>query len=760
MGKMRTPEIHSGRMGFLVLAAALLCPASALSAESAIEEIVVTAQKRAQSIQDVPLSVTAISGDRLDALQRNEIADLAKTLPGLTYKGGATDNGRSLQIRGIGTASFSRGVEQSVGMTIDGVVSPALATNFLDMADVERVEVLRGPQGMLFGKNASAGMVNIVTKAPTEELEWGLRAGFGEENEQKYAGYLSGPLGENVLGRISVSSSTRDGFIENTHPEGNDYNDRDELNLSAKLLFRPIDTLDVLLSYKHFKRGNLNGGAVIPDSLNPPFSLLYPILAAAQGGTLPVEPEADRFFQWRDSEAETEQNIYSVQLDYDIGEYTLTSITSFTNADILGNARGFGIPVDLIPLNLSQGERDQWTQEIRLQSPLDQTVTYVAGLYYYRNELNRTFSRVINLNGFVGLPFNQSLAIEAGLVNESFAGFGQATWHVNDRVRLSLGARYTDEDIAIEQTVGFINPDQVFGLPAIPEARPGMVDESTNESKVSWRIIGEYDAAEDVMLFANVARGYKGPGVNMLSSAPLGDSAIVNPEIPTNYEVGMKSRWLDGRLQLNVSAFLTDFKDFQASQSVIVNLAPVFLLGNAGKLETKGIEAELSATLGENLLVSMSVAQIDATYEDYTGAACYGGQTAAQGCVGNVQDLSGEDLPYSPDLSFSLFARYDLPLDSLPVKAYLQGMYYWQDDTIYLSNNDPGSLVDSYGLLDLALGIESNDGRYAAQFYVKNVTDEFYPTDIVIAGGFGLAHANQLAFNYTRRFGVTLSVNF
>ncbi len=756
----RMPHVHSGRTGLLVLAMALLGPASALAADSAIEEIVVTAQKRAQSIQDVPLSVTAISGDRLDALQRNEIADLAKTLPGLTYKGGATDNGRSLQIRGVGTASFSRGVEQSVGMTIDGVVSPALATNFLDMADVERVEVLRGPQGMLFGKNASAGMVNIVTKAPTEELEWGLRAGFGEENEQKYAGYLSGPLGESVLGRLSVSSSTRDGFIENTHPEGNDYNDRDELNLSAKLLFSPTDALDVLVSYKHFKRGNLNGGAVIPDALNPPFSQFYPILAAAQGGTLPVEPEADRFFQRRDSEAETEQNIYSVQLDYDIGEYTLTSISSFTNADILGNARGFGIPVDLIPLNLSQGERDQWTQEIRLQSPLDQTLTYVAGLYYYRNELDRTFSRVINLNEFVGLPFNQSLAISAELVNESFAGFGQATWNVSDRARLSFGARYTDEDIALVQTVGFINPDQVFGLPSIPEARPGMVDESTNESKVSWRVIGEYDAAEDVMLFANVARGYKGPGVNMLSSAPLGNTAIVNPEIPTNYEVGMKSRWLDGRLQLNVSAFLTDFKDFQASQSVIVNLAPVFLLGNAGKLETKGIEAEISATLGENLLVSMNVAYTDATYEDYTGAACYGGQTVAEGCIDNVQDLSGEDLPYSPNWSFSLFARYDLPLDSLPVNAYVQGMYYWQDDTVYLANNDPGSIVDSYGLLDLALGIESNDGRYEAQFYVKNATDEFYPTDVVIAGGFGLAHANQLAFNYTRRFGVTLSMNF
>ena len=288
-----------------------------------------------------------------------------------------------------------------------------------------------------------------------------------------------------------------------------------------------------MLSYKHFQRSNLNGGAVIPDSLDPPFSLLYPVLAAAQGGTLPIEPETDRFFQKRDSEAETEQNVFSVQLDYDIGEYTLTSISSFTNADILGNARGFGIPVDLIPLNLSQGERDQWTQEFRLQSPLDQTVTYVAGLYYRRNELSRTFSRVINLNEFVGLPFNQSLTISADLKNESFAGFGQATWDVNDRVRLSLGARYTHEDIAVVQTVGFINPDQVFGLPAIPEARPGMVDESTDESEASWRVIAEYDAAEDVMLFANVARGYKGPGVNMLSSAPLGNTAIVNPEIPT-----------------------------------------------------------------------------------------------------------------------------------------------------------------------------------------------------------------------------------
>lgn len=729
-------------------------------AETMIEEIIVTAQKREQSLQDVPISVVAISGERLNSLQRNEIADLTKVMPGVTYKDGSTDNGRSLQIRGIGTTSFSRGIEQSVGMLIDGVPTNSLATSFLDMNDVQRVEVLRGPQGMLFGKNSSAGLINIITNDPTEEFEGGVSASFGDESEEKYTGYLSGALSDSLMARVSFSSSQRDGFIKNTNPAGSDYNDRDEQALNLKLLFRPTEDLDFKFGYKLLERGNLNAGAVVVETYSPPFSGLYPQLAQAAGGTLPSGDENDEGFIVNDSDWNTELDIYSLEVNYALGDYTFTSITALQEADILGNALGFAIPVNLIPNNTSDGEREQWSQEFRLHSLIDQDVTWVLGYYYYKNELDRTFNRTIDLNAFAGLPFVQSNSSAGQMENESHAVFGQATWNVSDAFRLSVGGRFTDEEISLLQTQSSINPDPVTGLPSIPEAAPGTVDVSESETNFSWRVIAEWDVGEDALIFANVARGYKGPGANMLSSAPIAPKVIVDPEIPTNFELGIKSSWMNGQLQVNATAFYTEFEDFQASLSTIVNLTPAFFLDNAGELQTSGFELELSYLPTDNLLVGLNAAFINAKFEDYTGAECYGGQTEAQGCINRQQDLSGKDMPYSPDSSYSLFARYDLPLESLPFNMYAQAMYFWRDDAIYATNNNPATEVDGYGLLDLGIGIESDDGRFGAQIWVKNATDEFYPSDVVVSPGFGLGYGYNLEYTYTRRVGVTLNIDF
>ena len=725
-----------------------------------LEEIVVTAQKREQSLQDVPLSVTAISGERLASLQRNEIADLAKLIPGVTFKGGATDNGRSLQVRGIGTTSFSRAVEQSVGMMIDGVVTSSLATMFLDMNDVQRIEVLRGPQGMLFGKNSSAGLISIVTNDPTEEPEWGLTAGYADENEQKYSAYFSGPISEQLFGRLAVSSSTRDPYIKNTNPGGSDYNDRDEQAVNLKILYRPNDDLDVQFGYKLLKRGNLNGGAIIPQFYLPPFDAVNAAAAAAVGGYMPEGEENDKVFAYHDSEAKTDQDLFSLEIDYAFGDYTISSITSLTQADILGNARGFSSARDFIPNNRSFGQREQTTQEIRLHSPLDTDWTYVVGLYYYKNELDRNFDRVINLR-LVGRPFVLSLQVPHNQVeNESYAVFGQTTWSVSDRFRLSFGGRYTSEDISAEQVVTFSNPDQIYGVFAVPEAAPGVVDESHQESNFSGRVIAEYDLIGDALLFGSVARGFKGPGVNTLSSAPSAASVIVDPEIPTNFEVGIKSEWLDGRLQVNATAFYTSFEDFQASLITLDGVTPAFYLDNAGELQTQGLELEVTALPSDNLLVSFNLTAVDAVFEEYVGAECYGGQTEAQGCFGGQQDLSGKDMPYSPDLSYNLFARYDFELPSMPFDAYVHAMWYWQDEAIYNTNNDPGTLVDSYGVLDLGLGLESDDGRYELQFWVKNATDEFHISDFIAPSGLlGTGPSHNLQYTYTRRMGVTLSVD-
>lgn len=737
---MLKTRFQSTLMRALPLAlAASLASQTAMAVE--LEEIIVTAQKRSQSLQDVPLSVIAVSGEELKSLNRNEITELTKSVAGFTFQTGSGDSERAVQIRGVGTSTFSKGVEQSVGTVIDGVVAGGLVASFLDFNDVERVEVLRGPQGMLFGKNASAGLLNIVTQGPTDDLSYGASATFGDEGEQKLSGYLSGSLGAKVKGRISAYSNERDGFIVNNNAQvSGDYNNRDETGFNAKLLIEPSDDLSILLNYRTAERE-------YSCCYRPPVTVVGPFAAA-----LPQGVENDRIFDITTfSPNSTELDLFSAEINYQLSENTLTSITSFTDTFSFSNIVATGLPLDLLNDNQSADQTDQFTQEIRITSPGDRKFSYVAGLYYYKNELDRFQTQVFNP------PFSRQ-ATTAGfeaktdVESSSLSVFAQGTWKLNDVTRLSLGLRYNDEEVTLDQSV-------TNRLGALRFPNPGR-STTVDDNAVSWRLTAERDVGESKMLYATVARGYKGPGANTLPSGLAAAKPIVDAEIPTNYEVGLKSEWLDGSLRLNVNAFLTEFEDFQASLSDN-NIPPAFFLSNAGKLETKGVEVELTRQTNENLYLSANLALIDAQFDTFIGAQCYPTQSPALGCVGGVQDLSGKDLPFSPDLTFNLFARYDIPLTNMPFNMYVQGAYHWQDDVQFNTSNDPGTIQESYGLADFAIGLESNEGNYSLQLYVKNAFDEFYSSGFTTQGTpFGVLLAQNLEYDYTRRAGVTLRVDF
>lgn len=716
-----------------------------------LQTITVTSQKREQNLQDVPLSVAAVTGEELLSQNRNEIGDISRSVAGFTFKTGTSDADKSVQIRGVGTATFSRGVDQSVGTVIDGVVSSSVVAGLLDFSDVQRVEVLRGPQGMLFGKNASAGLLNIATNDPTDDLTFGGSASFADLNEVNLNAYISGPIaGDTVSGRLSGYSHTRDPMIENANPAGPDYNDRNEWGVRGKLLIEPNDNFDIMLNYSHAERDHICCATPAQDYLVPAFSAI-----------LPSGPENDQIFDANGSEGETKLDVLSAEINFDIGDHTLTSITSYTDVETVGNFIGIGLPFTLVPLNRGDDEINQFTQEIRLASPTDQTVSYVLGAYYFEKDLNRTFTRFIDATSLVGVW--QALSTDAQVKNESAALFGQATWNVSDDFRLSAGLRYNHEDISLDQQVGvpalpFPNPTNA---PVFPEAAPGTVSASLSDEAFSWRLIGEFDISDDILLFASAARGYKGPGANTLPSGITASDPIVDAEIPTNFEAGFKSTLLDGRMTLNASVFTTEFEDFQTSLTSVTAVTPSFFLDNAGSLETSGVEVELSAQVTDNLFISSSLAAINAEFSDYQGAACFTGQTVAQGCVNGSQDLSNGELPYSPDLTFNLFARHDVPLSSLPFDGYVQGSYYWQDEVQYQTSNDPNTIGDAYSLVDLAIGVESKSGHLSGQIFVKNAFDEFYVANLTRAGAaFGIGRQHSLNYDYTRRFGVSVSYKY
>lgn len=714
-----------------------------------LEEVIVTAQKRAESLQDVAISIAVVSGFELANLNKTEISDLTRLVPGFTFAESTSDAGRNILIRGIGTNSFSRSVDLSVGTVVDNVASGSLSGSILDFSDVERVEVLRGPQGMLFGKNASAGLLNITTRGPTEELTAGFRSSYGSENLVNISGYLSGPIVEDkLLGRISLYSNTSDPIIENEYPGGDDFNDRDEWGGRAKLRWVISDDLDAQLNYTHVKRKHTccvtTLRQVTPGSV-----------VDREGGA--VGPKNDKVTDNDTSKGDTKVDIYSLEINYNFGEHLLTSISAYTKENVYGAARADDYTRTALPQNDSFEKYEQYTQELRITSPAEGAATYVAGLYYFHKEIDRSFVRYIDLYGIDFAPAPNSGAItvlnDNDVTADSFAVFGQFTWHFSDLNRVSLGARYNDDQLHHKQTVAAIPG-------TAPEAPPGTIDAKTNDQGGSWRVILERDIAEDAMIYASYARGYKGPGSNSLSSGPSSGDVFVDPEIPTSYELGIKSQWLDNRLRVNAATYYSTFKDFQASAQVAGAFPPIFFLTNAGELETKGVELEVNASVIENFNLQASVAYTDATFSDWPDAPCYAGQTQSQGCVNGEQDLSGADMPNSPDWSVYLNGTYYIPVPSMPFDGFGSLTYFWRDDVQFDTANNPLLVGDAFGTFDLYTGIAAKDGRYRVQLYVQNLLDEFNVSTLGGQTTVGVEAAQGLPYTYKRRFGISLQMDW
>jgi iron complex outermembrane receptor protein len=726
----------------------LLLPPLAVQAQP-LEEVIVTAQKRAESLQNVPISVAVISGAELAARNKTQIADLTRFVPGFTFADNTSDAGRNILVRGVGTNSFSRSVDLSVGTVVDNVVSGSLSGSVLDFSDVERVEVLRGPQGMLFGKNASAGLLNIYSRSPTEELSTGFGASYGSENLVNLNGYLSGPLIEDsVLGRLSLYSNTSDPILENLYPGGDDFNDRNEWGGRTKLRWLVTDALDAQFNYTHSERDHTCCVAALRSVI--PGSIVEEL-----GG--PVGPKNDKVKDNDTSKGDTKVDIYSVEANYTLGDYLLTSISSYTNENIYGAARADDYTRTALPANDSNEKYEQYTQELRITSPADRTVAYVAGLYYFEKQIDQHFVRYIDLYGigFTPVPDSGALStvMEAYTTNESLAAFGQLTWNIAAHSRLSLGARYNDDEITQDQTVG--------ALPGtLPEAPPGYINAQTSDQALSWRVIGEQDIAAEAMAYASIARGYKGPGSNSLPSGPSSGNVFVDPEIPTNYEMGVKSQWWDNRLRVNGAVYYTQFKDFQASAQVAGAFPPLFYVTNAGELETQGVELEVDAQLTDNLSFQGSLAYTDAIFSDWEDAPCYARQTPAEGCIDEGQDLSGADMPNSPDWAIYLSPSYYIPVPSMPFDGFVTASYFWRDEVQFDTANNPLLTGDPYGTFDLYTGIAARDGRYRVQFYIQNVFDEFYVSSIGGQEVVGVEAAQLLQYTYKRRFGVSLQMDW
>ena len=740
--------------GAVLLASYAHADAAEKSPESSVlQEIIVTAQKRAEKLQEVPASIAVVSGDVLTKANVDSVLELSRAIPGLAVANEFTLFS-TISLRGIGTLNNGFSVEPSVGTVIDGVVMARSGSTVLNYNDVERVEVLRGPQGTLFGKNTSAGALNVVTKDPTNDLTGNLRASYGTYHEVKVNGALSGALISNtLLARVSFLTDSHDGFIHNIL-DGRDLDASHQQAVRGKLLFTPQDGTRILLIADY---ANLHSSCcVLPvRGITPRSNLaeqgLLPTFAGFAPGFIgPTNSQVDTRLD--DAQTDNKSKGVSFQLDQAIGDFTLTSITAYRTWNALDNAAAQAntTPVTIANLALSTVHQHQTSEELRITSPKGEFVDYVAGLFFYKDSLINDEHFILDLAPILGTPPGM-VVLPAAWTNTTssvnYAAFGEANIHVTSAVALIAGARESHEKVDFH-LAGFYIGNSPMGA-----------DDSDTVNNLSWRLGARWKINSDNMVYATVSRGFKGPAFNG-NSTIFGNGQRANPEIATSYELGWKAELLDQRLRTNLAVFLTNLDQFQVQGFIVppgATIAQQFLI-NAQQLRSKGVEFELESTPFKNLSVNFNAAYIDAKYRDFPNAPCWssGAQTAAQGCVNGIQNLAGVVTPNTPKVAFNADANYDIMLPSVPFDAFVRADYAWKDKVQWDPTNDPTGLEGAYGLLGGALGINSKSRRYTVTAYGRNITNKFHTAGIVA----GATPLSILLPDYKRTWGIGFEYRF
>ena len=730
-----------------------------------LEEIVVTAQKREQNLQDVPVAVSAISADQLESRGVAGVTDVARVSPSLTITENTNATGNSINLRGIGTYSFSIGIEPSVAIVVDDVALLQQAQAFSGLNDIARLEVLRGPQGTLFGKNAAAGVINIVTQGPTKQLSGSLGAVATTDEQFRLEGMLSGPVTNGIGFRLNAFYDDREGYIRNLNT-GHKLNGERNYGVRGRVDLEVTPTLDVMLtgSYTNTKT---NGQVRTFKSVNPGASVFGAPIA---GSIVGIEPSDSNYRIRLDTEPDnrSKQAMFTGRATLDLGSANLISITAFQDwrFRFIEDLDTLGTPTYLNPANpatiLPNGSAatanfhaKNFTQELRLVSTGSHRLNYLLALFYANGHTVRDYAR----------GPNAAASWEASADTETFAAFAQGTYDLTDTTHLDAGIRFNREKIAAtfrNTTAG-----------AVPVANNATCltecagRDSDNE--VTYKVSLRQDVADQVMVYASYATGYKGQGFDISTGfTPARAANPVRPETSNAYEIGVKSRLFDDKVQLNLTGFWTDFKDFQAQGGVTLPDGTIVpQLSNVGALRSRGVEAELSAKPFQSLRIDASAAYIDAKVRDFPNAPCFTNQTAAQGCVpvpggSSFQDLSGSTLANSPKFKYNIAATYNVEIPSMPFDGFLTAEWAHQSRVKLDLTGSPVSYQDAYGVLNGSIGIQGrDDADFRVAFFVNNLLNQHYVASIGYTGSSNAqAVAQLLPRNSRRYFGIRTRVGF
>ncbi|MFZ4690030.1 MAG: TonB-dependent receptor [Polymorphobacter sp.] len=757
--------------------------ASVAAADAGGDQIIVTARRRAESVQDVPIAVSVVGSAQIEATGAFNISRLVQLQPSVQFISSNPRNS-AINIRGLG-APFgltNDGIEQGVGLYIDQVYQGRIAASTLDFVDVDQVEILRGPQGTLYGKNTTAGAINITTRRPSFDLEARGEFSYGNLDFIQGKASISGPIvADRLAARISASFTKREGTLFNT-VTGRDVNQTDNLGIRAQLFWQASDNLDFTL-YGDYNRQD-------PEAFAQNFVKTVPTLRAANrqfanlarlsNFTPSSANPFDRLVD-NDSPLQAKQILAGVSLlaNWDIGPATVTSITAWRKWDWFpSNDRDF-TPLPITTISANPSQQRQWSQELRLASNGSNKFDYVAGLFYFHQTINTQGVQQQGSSAGLWLLGPTVNAANPGLINglrsdndirytnDSAALYGKLTWNISDTLSLAPGIRvnYDKKDGSyIASVSGGLSPV----TPAQQVIKNGVLQNQNYQAVFSdWNISGDitlsWKLTDNVLAYATYARSFKSGGINLSGIPTLADGvtpavqlATVDPEKVNHYEIGLKSQLLDNSATINLAVFRTDIDDFQAT--VVDGSIGVIrgYLANVPKVRSQGFELDLALRPVDNFNVYANLAYTDAKYVSFPGAP-----PPVELTGGAVQfvDASGGRLPGVSKYAISYGGEYRIPSNAFGG----EGEFYLGIDgslrSDFSSSPTPSTVqnVEGYVLTNLRAGYRTDRG-YEIFGWVRNAFDTEYFDFLTAAPGSTGLIVGQLGD--PRTYGVTAKLRF
>jgi len=717
---------------------------------NALEEIVVTATKRVQSLQDVPIAVNAFNADTIEVAGINNAGDLAILTPALNINVNTNPFAARMIIRGVGTAQTDPALEPSVGLFIDGVYLGRTGLGMSDLTDIERIEVLQGPQGTLYGKNTNAGAISVITKKPNfEESEGYVEASVGNYSMSKLTASASGPLTQNLAYRLSGNINQRDGYYDNS--AGVDFNDADDWNIQGKLQWEATESLSILLSGSRVERDTTCCGAdaVQTESVNNEL--------VAQG----LSPDSNDPYDYNvksdaDNRFAMESDLLSMTIDYDAGWGAIKSITAWNDYSYRVDQDPDRSELDILTLSNDKFSGDSFSQELRFTASPTDNVDYMLGAFYLEQNTKRGGDEpfvfigddIITIGSQQDLPFplpfnflvqpGDSLTVDMNQDAETIAFFGQGTWHIGDQWHITGGLRWSDEEKKSDlfsQTYSTAFSNQVLGasfLDSVSTPIDATLERSSDN--VDWMLSAVLDISDDSMVYASAGTGTKSGGFQTVNGTA--DDREFDDEDTTTYELGIKSTLLDARLRINAAAFYSEIENFQAQRQLETGLGTY--VSNEAKVETSGVDFQVEAAPMPNLVLSAGLLYMH-KYQITDGPE------------------KGADLPFTAEFSGTVAATLVFPLGD--------GGIYWRTDYSYMDNHTTNVAsatqlrdedYDNRNLINSKLGWRNDSWNVSV--WGKNLSDDKYAMQTVLP--FLVSGMEAYFLAPPRTFGATVRYTF